>query len=152
MTRILMVCLGNICRSPLAHGILESILPTDTYYVDSAGTGNYHVGAAPDQRSIEIARINGIDISRQKCRQFKISDFDSFDVIYVMDESNYKNVADLARDQQDISKVKLILNNVGKPKREVPDPYYGNDNDFANVFNLLQDACITISDQLQSRK
>lgn len=152
MTRILMVCLGNICRSPLAHGILESILPSDKFYVDSAGTGNYHIGAPPDQRSIDVARLHGIDISKQKCRQFQVSDFDAFDVIYVMDESNFKDVVNLARDQNDIAKVKLILDKDGHPKNEVPDPYFGDDKDFATVFNLLQVACKTISKHLQTKK
>ena len=85
-----MVCLGNICRSPLAHGILASKLPADKFYVDSAGTGNYHIGSKPDHRSIEVASNFGIDISNQKCRQFVAADFDNFHLIYVMDDSNYK--------------------------------------------------------------
>ena len=109
MINILMVCLGNICRSPLAHGILDSKLPSDQYYVDSAGTANYHQGEAPDPRSIAIANSYGIDISKQHARQFKVSDFDTFDYIFTMDDSNYQNVIDLARNTNDIGKVKSIL-------------------------------------------
>ena len=93
--KILMVCLGNICRSPLAHGILQSKLPSDKFYVDSAGTANYHVGDSPDHRSISVAKSNGIDISMQRGRQFQISDFDTFDFIFTMDHSNYQNLIKL---------------------------------------------------------
>lgn len=146
MTRILMVCLGNICRSPLAHGILESKLPADKFEVDSAGTANYHIGKSPDHRSIAIAKAKGLDISNQKCRQFELSDFDNFDIIYVMDQSNYDNVVKLARDAEDIAKVKLILQDAQtSPGHEVPDPYWGNTQDFEDVFTLLDDACEKIS-------
>ena len=112
MTKILMVCLGNICRSPLAEGILNSKLPSDTFYVDSAGTGDYHIGKAPDKRSINIANKHGLDITNLKGRQFNVSDFDVFNIIYVMDESNYRNVLLLARNDQDKAKVKFILNEI----------------------------------------
>ena len=152
MTRILMVCLGNICRSPLAHGILESKLPSNTFFVDSAGTGNYHIGAAPDQRSIKVAQQNGIDISHQTCRQFQISDFDRFDLIYVMDDANFSNVVKLARTPDDISKVKLILTSQTNSSQEVPDPYFGTYKDFEHVYNLLDEACEVISKALQNTK
>lgn len=139
-----MVCLGNICRSPLAHGILESKLPSDRFFVDSSGTGNYHIGSPPDERSIKVARQNGIDISHQKCRQFQISDFDNFDLIYVMDESNFNTIVKLTRNSNDASKVKLILDKHHSLK-EVPDPYYGNPRDFEDVYNLLNDACNDIA-------
>lgn len=149
MTRILMVCLGNICRSPLAHGILQSKLPEDRFYVDSAGTANYHVGSSPDARSIAVARNNGIDISAQRGRQFKVQDFDTFDHIYVMDQSNYSNVVGLARNQDDIAKVKLILDEDQSSKLErVPDPYYGDSSDFEHVFDLLDSACDSIAQKL----
>ncbi len=149
MTRILMVCLGNICRSPLAHGILESKLSTEEFYVDSAGTGNYHIGSPPDQRSIEVARRFGVNISNQRCRQFQVSDFDYFDLIYVMDKSNLSTVVKLARNPLDISKVHLILNSEEPNHKEVPDPYYGNHKDFEHVYNLLEEACETISIHLK---
>ncbi len=149
MIRILMVCLGNICRSPLAHGILQSKLPEYRFYVDSAGTANYHVGSPPDSRSIDVARSHGIDISTQRGRQFKVQDFDTFDYIYVMDQSNYSDVIRLARNQEDISKVKLILDEDGSSTLErVPDPYYGDRSDFENVFDLLNSACNSIVKKL----
>jgi protein-tyrosine phosphatase len=144
-----MVCLGNICRSPLAHGLLESKLPEDRFHVDSAGTANYHIGDPPDQRSIEVAATHGIDISHQHGRQFKITDFDTFDYIYVMDHSNFDNVIKLARNTNDISKVKLILEvDTTITDKRVPDPYYGNDFGFENVYNLLDNVTTIISYQL----
>ena len=112
MTKVLMVCLGNICRSPLAEGILKSKLPESTFLIDSAGTANYHVGNPPDRRSIAVGKKYGIDISNLKGRQFGVNDFDTFDLIYVMDESNYRNVISMARTEQDKSKVKFILNEI----------------------------------------
>ena len=141
-----MVCLGNICRSPLAHGILESKLPTDKFEVDSAGTGNYHIGKLPDHRSIATAKDKGLDITNQRCRQFERSDFDDFDIIYVMDQSNYDNVINLARDTNDIAKVKLILQDSSSTNpQEVPDPYWGDAQDFEDVYNLLDDVCEKIA-------
>lgn len=153
MTSILMVCLGNICRSPLAQGILESKLSNDHYYVDSAGTANYHEGDAPDHRSIAVAKSNGIDISQQRGRQFKMSDFDTFDYIFTMDDSNYQNVIAIARDTRDIAKVKCILE-VDKDIQQshVPDPYYGTISDFESVFKLLDKACSTLSNALKNSR
>ncbi len=148
MTKILMVCLGNICRSPLAEGILKSKL-SDSFTVDSAGTANYHVGNSPDKRSIAVARKYGLDISNLKGRQFSVSDFNTFDLIYVMDESNFKNVAKLARNDKDISKVKMVLNEVYPNQNyDVPDPYYGGDNGFENVYKMLDEACDKIAEDL----
>ncbi|WP_298903962.1 low molecular weight protein-tyrosine-phosphatase [uncultured Psychroserpens sp.] len=149
MTSILMVCLGNICRSPLAHGILESKLPSDRFYVDSAGTAGYHIGDRPDHRSIAVAKSHNVDISRQQARQFQTSDFDTFDIIYVMDHSNFENVVKLARHTKDIAKVKLILEvNQSITNKRVPDPYYGEMSDFEHVFSLLNNACDIISKKL----
>ena len=151
MTKILMVCLGNICRSPLAEGILKSKLASDGFFVDSAGTSNYHIGDLPDKRSIDIARSNQIDISNQRGRQFSTNDFGTFNFIYVMDSSNYENVIRLARNQEDIDKVKLILNELyPNENMAVPDPYYGGSDGFKNVFNLLDDACNTIANKLNT--
>lgn len=142
MTRILMVCLGNICRSPLAQGILESKLPSINYYIDSAGTASYHIGASPDKRSIAIAKKHGIDIRHQTARQFKQSDFDNFDLIYAMDESNFKDLKHLAKSDAHKAKIKLILDENPKSKlKDVPDPYYGDLKDFEGVFNLLDETC-----------
>ncbi|MFD2918036.1 low molecular weight protein-tyrosine-phosphatase [Psychroserpens luteus] len=151
MTSILVVCLGNICRSPLAHGILESKLPSDRFYVDSAGTANYHVGDSPDQRSIAVAKAHGIDISQQQGRQFKITDFDTFDYIYVMDHSNFENIVKLARHTEDIAKVKLILEvDSSISEKHVPDPYHGDISNFENVYKLLDNVTNIISRQLLS--
>ncbi|MEY8848734.1 low molecular weight protein-tyrosine-phosphatase [Psychroserpens sp. XS_ASV72] len=151
MTRILMVCLGNICRSPLAHGILESKLPSDRFYVDSAGTANYHVGDSPDHRSIAVAKSNEIDISHQRGRQFEVSDFDTFDHIFTMDQSNYQNVVKLARGHSDIAKVKCVVDiDETISETSVPDPYYGNLTDFENVFSLLNKVCSTLANKLQN--
>jgi len=146
-----MVCLGNICRSPLAHGILESKLPKEKFYVDSAGTANYHIGEKPDHRSIEVAKKHGIDISTQRCRQFNLEDFDKFDYIYVMDQSNFENVIKLARNTNDIAKVKLILEVDDSIKvKHVPDPYHGDRTDFENVYQLLNNASNIITTNLLS--
>ena len=137
MTRILMICLGNICRSPLAHGIMESKLPEDHFYVDSAGTAAYHIGNAPDRRSIAVAKKYGLDISTQSARQFKVSDFDTFDYIYAMDSSNYDNIISLARNNTDIKKVRLFLDaNPSIQNKNMPDPYY-----FEYVYKLVNETC-----------
>ena len=141
MTKILMVCLGNICRSPLAEGILKSKL-SNSFIVDSAGTANYHTGNPPDKRSIAVARKYGLNISNLKGRQFRMWDFEAFDFIYVMDESNFKNVIKLARNNKDISKVKMILNEVYPNQNyDVPDPYYGGEDGFENIYKMLDEAC-----------
>ena len=149
MTSILMVCLGNICRSPLAEGILKSKLPSTTFYIDSAGTASYHVGEKPDSRSIETAFNHGVHISNQRSRQFKVEDFDLFDFIFVMDYSNYDNVIHLARNEDDINKVKLILQELKNSNTlEVPDPYYGGSKGFENVYTILDNACEIIANRL----
>ncbi|GAA4282404.1 low molecular weight protein-tyrosine-phosphatase [Gaetbulibacter aestuarii] len=151
MTKILMVCLGNICRSPLAEGILKSKLPSDSFHVDSAGTANYHIGEAPDKRSIATARNHGLEISQLRGRQFSAMDFEVFDLIYTMDNSNYHHVIQQARNEADKSKVKLILNEIYPGKDlDVPDPYYGGDQGFENVYNMLNKACEVISNKLRS--
>jgi protein-tyrosine phosphatase len=133
----------------LAEGILKSKLPKDSFTVDSAGTANYHVGISPDKRSIAIARKYGLDISNLKGRQFKVSDFDAFDLIYVMDESNFKNVIKLARNDEDKAKVRYILNEVyPNQNHEVPDPYYGGDEGFNNIYKMLEEACSIITEKL----
>lgn len=140
--KVLMVCLGNICRSPLAQGVLENKLTSQglDWYVDSAGTSAWHVGENPDRRSIKIAQENGIDISSQRARKFKSEDFENFDLILAMDTSNYNDIIRLAKNEKDKAKVQLILNYVYPGQnRAVPDPYY--DNSFQRVFELLDTAC-----------
>ncbi|WP_199287728.1 low molecular weight protein-tyrosine-phosphatase [Pseudotamlana carrageenivorans] len=151
MMNILMVCLGNICRSPLAEGILKSKLPSGGFHVDSAGTASYHIGASPDRRSIEVAKKHGLDISKLRGRQLVVSDFDKFDYIYVMDASNYQNALKLARNEDDRKKAKYILNEVYPNQNfDVPDPYYGGDEGFQNVYNMLEEACEKIANDLRS--
>jgi len=135
--KILMVCLGNICRSPLAEGIMQHLADKEglNWQIDSAGTGGWHVGEGPDRRSVRVAREHGIDISRQVCRQFGKPDFDHFDHIFVMDRYNLSDVQAMAPDAKAASKVKLLLGT-----REVPDPYYANDM-FEPVFQLIAEGC-----------
>ena len=148
MTRILMVCLGNICRSPLAEGILKSKVDPDKVYVDSAGTSDYHVGHSPDPRSVSIAQSRKLDITTQRGRQFKVSDFDEFDHIYVMDMSNYRDVLAQARDEKDRRKVSLILDELFPGENvEVPDPYYGGNDGFGKVYDMLDKACELIAEK-----
>lgn len=147
--KILMVCLGNICRSPLAEGIMRSKLSED-FIVDSAGTGGWDAGELPDKRSISTAKNRGLDITNQRARQFKRSDFDTFDYIYVMDNSNYKDVLALAPNEEAKSKVKLILNEIFPNENvDVPDPYYGGQEGFENVFDMLDQACEEIARKLK---
>lgn len=149
--KILMVCLGNICRPPLAEGILKSKLSPDMFVVDSAGTSNYHIGQFPDSRSIQIAKRHTIDISNQRGRQFKISDFDTYDVIYAMDTSNYQYLKGKARTNVDQNKIKLILTEMDNmPTRDVPDPYYSGVDGFLEVFEMLDVVCDNIAAKLIS--
>lgn len=146
-----MVCLGNICRSPLAEGILAHKVDNLNIEVDSAGTAAYHVDEAPDHRSIKIARKYGINISGLRGRQFKTADFDDFDRIYVMDESNYNNVMRLARNSEDEAKVDYILNESDPGQNlEVPDPYYGGEMGFENVYKMLDEATDQIVKKIEN--
>ena len=139
-----MVCLGNICRSPLAEGILKNkVTQKDlNWEVDSAGTGAWHVGNLPDSRSIAVAKKYGLDISTQSARQFKVSDFDTFDYIYAMDSYNYDNIISLARNNTDIKKVRLFLDaNPSIHNKNMPHPYYGEQDDFEYVYKLVNETC-----------
>lgn len=149
---ILMVCLGNICRSPLAEGILSAKLPADQFRVDSAGTGSWHIGHQPDSRSIAVARKNGLDISHQRGRQFSKDDFDRFDYIYVMDKYNHRDVLQLAKSPSQKEKVSLILEALfPKENVDVPDPYYGSPNGFDEVYQMLDQACDILAQKLISK-
>lgn len=149
-TRILMVCLGNICRSPLAEGIMRAkLFGRKGFVIDSAGTGGWHVGDLPDRRSIAIAKERGLDISNQRGRQFTAKDFDSFDHIFVMDNSNYSDVIKLAQNQEQQAKVQLILDELFPGENvDVPDPYYGGTDGFSQVYNMLDKACEHIANRL----
>ncbi len=151
-TNVLMVCLGNICRSPLAEGILKSKTDPKKVSVDSAGTGDYHVGHQPDPRSIDIAKTYNLDITSQRGRQFSVQDFDKFQHIYVMDTFNYADVIALARNDKDRSKVKLILEEIFPGENvDVPDPYQGLAEGFKNVYKMLDEACEIIAKKLEGK-
>ncbi|MCL5246165.1 low molecular weight phosphotyrosine protein phosphatase [Cellulophaga sp. 20_2_10] len=151
-TKILMVCLGNICRSPLAEGILKNKVNPNATFVDSAGTAGYHIGNAPDPRSIAVAKKYNIDISRQVCRKFTNADFEEFTTIYVMDKSNYDNVIAQAHNKEQIAKVKLLLNHIDTKITEVPDPYYGGDSGFEDVYKLIDQACSNIAKTIKEQQ
>ena len=141
--KILMVCLGNICRSPLAEGILKRKLEDRglDWTVDSAGTGFWHIGEPPDPRSVSTARKYGLDISRQRARQIEPSDLDNFHLILAMDSSNYQDILRLANSGQQENKVEMILNYINPGANDnVPDPYW-NDDGFDQVFHMLDEAC-----------
>lgn len=146
-----MVCLGNICRSPLAEGILQTKIREKglDWEVDSAGTGAWHVGEKPDRRSIKVAQHNGIDITYQRARQFRAQDLTEYDLVFAMDQSNRSNILRLAQSPDQISKVHLIMNLV-EPRADinVPDPYY-DDNGFNQVFEMLDEACERIIERWQ---
>lgn len=144
MKAVLMVCLGNICRSPLAKGILKHKVSQSglDIKVDSAGTAAYHAGEPPDYRSQEVAERNGVDLGNQRARKFEVRDFDRFDKIYVMDRSNFRDIMDMARNQDDRQKVEMIMNTIYPGEnRQVPDPYYGGKDGFQQVFDMLDAAC-----------
>jgi len=132
-----MVCLGNICRSPLAHGVMEHLVLQKglNWEIDSAGTGDWHIGQQPDSRSIAIAQKYGLDISGQSCRKFDIGDFEKFDQILVMDYNNLNDVKALARNEEELSKISLFLKD-----SIVPDPY-NDDNQFDPVYQMIEKRC-----------
>ena len=141
--KILMVCLGNICRSPLAEGIMQNKINEHglDWSIDSAGTGSWHVGEQPDPRSIEVARKYGIDITSQRARQFRAADLREFDLIYAMDSSNFRNILNKANSSEEEDKVKMIMNEVQPGyNQNVPDPYWDNDG-FEQVYQMLDEAC-----------
>ena len=140
--KVLMVCLGNICRSPLAEGILKHKAKQSglNWQVDSAGTGDWHVGELPDRRSIAVAKKYGIDLTDQRARHFKQRDLDDFDLILVMDKENYRDVSRFAKNEKQREKVQFIMNFARPLSNDiVPDPYY--DNRFELVYQLLDEAC-----------
>ena len=146
-----MVCLGNICRSPLAEGILKSKVDPQKVEVDSAATSNYHIGHSPDERSVAVAQKNDLDITYQRGRQFSQEDFDRFDKIYVMDMSNYRDVMALAENEEQRQKVSLILDEIFPGENvEVPDPYQGGPEGFHRVYEMLEEACKVIAKKLES--
>lgn len=148
--KILMVCLGNICRSPLAEGILANKTKHLNITVESAGTAAYHIGELPDTRSIEIASKYDIDLTNQRARQFRKKDFEDFDIIYAMDTTNYAHLISLSKIKKEQDKVKLILNEINPSAcNSVPDPYYGTGNGFQIVYDMLDEACNKIVSSLE---
>lgn len=138
-----MVCLGNICRSPMAEGLMRKKLEDHNInaYVDSCGFEPFHAGDAPDKRAIHTARLHNVDIAAHRGKLFKKTFFDEFDRIYVMDSNNYQNVAAMARNESDLRKVDFIMNMVNPGSNEpVPDPYYGGAEEFSHSWSLLDQA------------
>lgn len=148
-----MVCLGNICRSPMADGLLRRKVKEQNLnvLVDSAGTANYHIGSPPDYRMIETAKSRGTDIQNLSARQFSKKDFQDFDLIYVMDESNLSNVIKLSTNSTEQQKVKLILKELNpNESMRVPDPYYGSMKDFMDVYDLLDKVTDVIIEKIKN--
>lgn len=146
--KILMVCLGNICRSPLAHGILKQKVRDAqlNWIVESAGTGDWHIGEAPDRRAISIAKKYGVDISGQRARHFQPAFFEEYDLIFVMDRQNFADVCAQAVNKGDLEKVQLFL-----ADDIVPDPYF-DDNLFDPVFQMIDKRCMEVIEKMSKKK
>jgi protein-tyrosine phosphatase len=145
--KVLMVCLGNICRSPLGEGILSDKAKQAGLHweVDSAGTGSYHIGDAPHRLSQKVARMRGVDISNQTCRQFKKEDMLRFDKIYAMDKEVYHDIKRMSGELWNASKTDLVMNEVYPGENmDVPDPWYGAEKDYVEVFDMINKACDAI--------
>jgi len=155
MMKILMVCLGNICRSPLAEGLMRQKL--NKFHIDgevnSCGFESFHIGDSPDYRSIQVASAHGVDITQHRGIQFKPSFFDYYDRIYVMDRHNYMDVISKARNENDKKKVDFIMNAVYPGKNTaVPDPYYGQISDFEKTWELLDMATEKIAESMINKQ
>lgn len=155
MARILMVCLGNICRSPIADGLLRHKVAQENLpiIVDSAGTSAHHIGQAPDERMQKVATSRGVPIDFLRARQFKAEDFEQFDIIYAMDDSNQANILKLARNENDRNKVRLFLNELYPGKdMNVPDPYFGGEKGFIDVFEMVDSTTEMIINKFKQGK
>ncbi len=153
MTRVLFVCLGNICRSPLAEGVFRHHVVqaglTGAFEIDSAGTGGWHVGESPDRRSVKVAQKHGIDISRQRARKFVEADLERYDEVFAMDRSNLVNIERLATATSS-ARVGLFLDESDGPRgAEVPDPYYGGRDGFDDVFGMVDAASAALLQRLR---
>ena len=148
---ILFVCLGNICRSPLAEGVFRSVLAErgmeDDFLIDSAGMGDWHAGQAPDHRAIAVARTNGLDISGQQARAITEADFERFDLILGMDRKNIRELREIAPDASR-DRIHLFLDYAGSGAKEVPDPYFGDAAGFAETYRLIRAASEGLADKL----
>jgi protein-tyrosine phosphatase len=152
MVRVLFICMGNICRSPLAQGVFEGVLRCEELegevFVDSAGTGRWHVGEPPDERALSAASLRGLDISAQRARQLRPEDCETFDYILTMDEENYRTVCSLCRGS---AVVRPFLDFADSPEREVPDPYYGGPDGFERVLDLVEKASEGLLEDIRER-
>ena len=152
--KLLFVCLGNICRSPMAEGIVAQKLADAglDVEIDSAGTSNYHISEAPDKRALKNMQTNKTPIDHLRARQFSVRDFDRFDRIFVMDKSNYADVASMARSEADKKKIEMFLN-LSHPGEnlDVPDPYFGGDEGFQEVYEMLSRAADVLIDELREQ-
>jgi low molecular weight protein-tyrosine phosphatase len=150
---ILFVCLGNICRSSLAEGILRGLVRQAgleaRVEIDSAGTGDWHIGNAPDPRAVEVARQNGIDISAQRARQFKANDLDRFDLVLAMDRDNLKSISAQAVGRHAAPRLFLDYAGLGK-QGDVPDPYFGGDEGFHDVYVLIETGCERVLERMRN--
>ena len=152
--KILMVCLGNICRSPLAEGILQHKAREAglNWEVDSAGTNSYHTGEAPHHLSQKVASLNGIDICEQRARRFVKEDFKKFDIIYAMADDVLDDMKGIAKDHFNPAKAKLFLDEIYPGKNmSVPDPWYGPEPGYHEVYNLIDQVCEKIIEKYSSR-
>ena len=153
MVRVLFVCMGNICRSPIAQGVFEDVLRREglenEVFVDSAGTGAWHVESPPDQRAQSSATLRGLDLSSQRARRITPEDCETFDYVLTMDEDNYRAVAALCRGS---AVVRPFLDfAVDSPEREVPDPYYGGPDGFEHVLDLVEEASEGLLEDIRER-
>lgn len=149
------VCLGNICRSAIAEGILRHKIENQdiNIIVDSAGTSANHVGQAPDKRMQKKAMEHGLSISKQKARQFSVADFDYFDYIFAMDNSNYQDILEIARNKKDSNKVELFLNlSFPRQNLDVPDPYFGGEQGFEDVYQMVNATCNILLTKLKNEQ
>lgn len=149
--KVLMVCLGNICRSPLAERILAKKCKHLNVKVNSAGTSAYHLGHAPDPRSKHIALIHNISLDNHRARQINKADLDNFDLIYAMDRENLKNILKLTDSDVQRKKVNLIRNNLSRKNIDIPDPYFGGDEGFEEVYLMLEELCEEIKNKIEKK-
>ena len=154
MIRVLFICLGNICRSPLAQGVFENVLRREELeeevFVDSAGTGSWHVGHPPDERAQRSAGLRGLDISAQRARRVTPEDCQNFDYLLTMDEENYRAVADLCPGGSTV--VRPFLDYApNRTETKVPDPFYGGSEGFEHVLNLVEEASEGLLEDIRKR-
>ncbi len=154
-TKVLMVCLGNICRSPTAHGIMEALIEKEglgaDIIVDSAGTGDWHIGKGPDPRTQEAAKRRGYDLSHLRARQVTASDLDEYDWVIAMDRQNRQNLLNMANDANR-DRITLLLEHAGQADGEVPDPYYGGEQGFEQVLDLVETACTALLARIKMQR